>query len=64
MIARRCRTWDTTNTKADIYLLIENGDENNETKRSLFKLIKKFTRTTDCRLPGVFLKNLEHLSHS
>ena len=50
MIARRCRTLDTTNTTADIYLLVENGHENNETKRSLFKLIKKFTRTIDCRL--------------
>ena len=31
--------------------------------QSLFKLINKGTRTTDCRLAGVFSKNLENLSH-
>ena len=60
MIARRCRTWDTTNTTADIYLLVENGHENNETKRSLFKLIKKFTRTIDCRLSSWKTLNTFH----
>ena len=31
--------------------------------QSLFKLINKHTRTTVCRLAGVFSKNLENLSH-
>ena len=66
MIEWGCRPWNKCYQYYSGYLLTcrKRQLKNWNKIQSLFKLFNKCTRTIECRLTSVFLKNLKQLSHS